>query len=401
MVQLGLIEEAARRIRQDVLRTPLVFTPSMSRMFGARIYLKLENLQRTGSFKARGASFKLSKLAQDRRINEVVAASAGNHAQGVALAARQAGLQSTIVMPEWASLTKQEATRSYGGRVIIHGSNLGQSLTKAQEMAAAGKTLVHPFDDEEIIAGQGTIALEIFADLPDPDLIIVPVGGGGLISGIATAAKSLRPQTRVVGVQAAACPSAIKALESGQALPVRARPSIADGISVKQMGQLTFEIIRELVDDVVLVEEEQIVAAILMLLELKKVLAEGSGAVPLAALLSGAVTGASAQKVVLVVSGGNLDSPLLGRIIGQGLIKRGRIIRIRVSLSDTPGSLALLLARVAELKANVLHIYHDRNVKDLPINITRVDLELETRSFDHVEDIVAQLSQSGYEVELQ
>jgi threonine dehydratase len=400
MVTLKQIEQAAERIRKEVIRTPLIFSPSISRMFGARIYLKLENLQKTGSFKIRGASYKLMKMAENTQRNEVVAASAGNHAQGVALAARQAGFKATIVMPVWASITKQEATRAYGGQVVIHGSNLSESLKKAQEISNTGSQFVHPFDDQDIIAGQGTVALEIFEDLEDPDIIIAPIGGGGFMSGIATVAKTLRPQTKVIGVQAAACPSARKSLEIGQITKVKGRPSIADGISVKQIGEITFGILREFVDEVVLVEEEHIAAAILMLLELKKVLAEGSGAVSLAALLSGSIIAPPDHKIVLVISGGNLDSPLLGRIIGQGLIKRGRIIRVRVSLSDTPGSLALLLSRVADLKANVLHIYHDRNVKDLPIYVTRVDLELETRSNDHVDEIVSELGKLGYEIKL-
>jgi threonine dehydratase len=329
----------------------------------------------------------------------VVAASAGNHAQGVALAARQANLPATIVMPEWVSISKQQATRNYGGHVIIQGQTVGESLTHAQELAQDGRTFIHPYDDRDIICGQGTIGLEILRDLPDIDMIVVPIGGGGLVSGIAAAAKALKPDIKIIGVQAAACPSAFKALQRRRSHRVQARASIADGIAVRQTGELTFAMMMRLVDDVVLVEEEHIAAAILLLLERKKTLAEGAGAVPLAALLKGVVALPRGGKVVLVISGGNVDSPLLGRIINQGLLKNSRIMRISVFLDDTPGSLSRLLGRVAHLKANVLNIFHDRNVLDIPINVTRVNLELETRGPEHVKAVLEDLKASGYALE--
>ncbi len=387
-------------IKSKIMRTPLVHSPSLSRMFGGEIHLKLENLQKTGSFKIRGASYFIMANRKQIGSGGVVAASAGNHAQGVSLAARQARIPATIVMPEWASITKQEATRAYGGRVIISGRSLRESLAKAEDMVPDDKTLIHPFDDPDIITGQGTIALEILADLTATDIIVVPVGGGGLIAGIVSAVKAVQPQVRIIGVQAAACPSAYAARSQGRVTLVDAEQSIADGISVKQVGELNFEIIRRGVDDVVLVGEKDIAAAILLLLERKKILAEGAGAVALAALLNGSVTVPQGGKVVLVISGGNLDSPLLGRIISQGLVNNGRIMRFRVSLDDRPGSLARLLAVMAELEANVLHIYHDRNVRDLPIYVTGVDLELETRGPAHVDDIVKRLNQIGYELKL-
>jgi len=387
-------------MKGKVIRTPLIYSPSLSEMFGGEIYLKLENLQKTGSFKIRGAMYYILTNKDKIGHSGVVAASAGNHAQGVALAASQARIPATIIMPEWASISKQEATRGYGGEIVIEGKSLGESLIKAEEMALGGKIFIHPFNDPDIITGQGTIAHEIIEDLKKIDMIIVPVGGGGLISGIGAFVKSLIPTIKVIGVQSAACPSAYESYYRRKITKVSSQYSIADGISVKQVGELNFEIIRKVVDDVVLVEEDQIAAAILLLLERKKILAEGSGAVSLAALLNGSIKISRKDRVVLLISGGNVDSSLLGRILSQGMLKNGRIMRIRVRLSDTPGSLSQLLIIISALKANVLHIYHDRNVRNLPIYVTHVDLELETRSHKHVEEIAQKLTIAGYDFEL-
>ncbi len=400
MISIENVRQAAKMIKGKVIKTPLVYSPSLSKMFEGEIYLKLENLQKTGSFKIRGATYTILTHKDEIGHGGVVAASAGNHAQGVALAARQALIPATIVMPEWASITKQEATRGYGGEVVIEGQSLEECIKKAEQMALEGKTFIHPFDDPDIIVGQGTMALEILEDLKETDMILVPIGGGGIISGIASTVKSIRPGVKVIGVQSAACPSAYESYRSGKITSVDSYHSIADGISVKQVGDLNFDIIRKCVDDVVLVEEDQIAAAILLLLERKKILAEGAGAVPLAALLNGSVTVPRGSRVVLLISGGNVDSSLLGRILSQGLLKNARIMRIRVRLTDAPGSLAQLLALISGLKANVLHVYHDRRARDLPIYITRVDLELETRGPDHVEKIARKLNMAGYEMEL-
>ncbi|MGE0084966.1 MAG: threonine ammonia-lyase [Desulfococcaceae bacterium] len=397
MLSLKTVQEAAKMIRDTVIRTPLVYSPTFSRIFGAEIWLKLENLQRTGSFKIRGAAHKILRCRNETGPEGVVAASAGNHAQGVALAARNSGIPATIVMPERASISKQEATRGYGGEVILHGRSVGESLEKARELAAQGRMFIHPFDDPDIIAGQGTIGLEIIEDLTDAEMILLPVGGGGLISGVALTAKSLRPDIRIVGVQAAACPSAYESLQKGCITATEAGDSIADGITVRQTGNLNFDIIRKYADDVVLVEEDHIAAAIVMLLERKKTLAEGAGAVPLAALLGGCVKISKGSKVVLVISGGNVDSPLLGRIIRKGLLKNGRIMRIRLQLEDIPGSLSRLLSLIAGLKANVLHIFHDRNIRDMPIHMTWVELDVETRGLPHIEEIRKELKSAGYD----
>ncbi len=400
MISVENVQQAAKMIKGKVIRTPLVYSPSLSKIFEGEIYLKLENLQTTGSFKIRGATYTILTHKDEIGHGGVVAASAGNHAQGVALAARRALIPATIVMPEWASITKQEATRGYGGEVVIEGQSLKECVKKAEQMALEGKTFIHPFDDPDIIVGQGTMGLEILEDLKETDMILVPIGGGGIISGIASTVKSIRPGIKVIGVQSAACPSAYESYRSGKITSVDSYHSIADGISVKQVGNLNFDIIKKCVDDVVLVEEDQIAAAILLLLERKKILAEGAGAVPLAALLNGSVTVPRGSKVVLLISGGNVDSSLLGRILSQGLLKNDRIMRIRVRLTDAPGSLVQLLALISGLKANILNVYHDRRARNLPLYVTRVDLELETRGPDHVEKIAHKLNMAGYEVEL-
>ena len=398
MITLDDIRKASHILHGKVIRTPLIYSPTFSSMSGAEVYLKLENLQGTGSFKLRGATYKIQSQRKHIGPEGVVAASAGNHAQGVALAAKRAGLPATIVMPEWASITKQEATKGYGGQVILEGLNMNDALSKALELAKAGKTFIHPFDDADIITGQGTIGLEILEDLPDTDMIFVAIGGGGLISGIATAAKAIKPEVHIVGVQTAACPGALRAREQGGPTCVEAEKSIADGIAIKQIGNLNFPIIQEKVNDIVLVHEEEIAEAILMLLERKRVLAEGAGAVPLAALLGNDVNVEPGQKVVLVISGGNVDSPLVDRLIRKGLFCHGRMMRISVCLDDIPGSLANLLAIIARLKANVLNIYHARSERDLSIHLSRVELELETRGPDHIGDILDELKNAGYQI---
>lgn len=399
MISLRDIQQAATSLKDKIIKTPLIHAPMLSKQFECDVFLKLENLQATGSFKLRGALYKIMSNLKDIGPSGVVAASAGNHAQGVALAARNAGIPSIIVMPEWASITKQELTRSYGGDVRIFGSSIGECLEKAFEITGKDKTFIHPFDDREVIIGQGTIGLEILNDLKNIDMILAPIGGGGLISGISTAVKNICPKTKVIGVQASACPSAMAAIKKNEITTVELSPSIADGISVKRIGKFNFELIKKNVDDVLLVEENYIASAMLTLLERKKILAEGAGAVTLAALLGNKIASQKGKRIVLIVSGGNIDSPLLGRIINRGLVKNGRLMRIYIILPDTPGSISGLLKIVAEMEANVLHIHHDRNAINIPINNSRVRLELETRSMDHISAIYTHLKKSGYEIE--
>ncbi|MCK9586870.1 threonine ammonia-lyase [Methanothrix soehngenii] len=398
MIEFSDVLQAANILKDRVIRTPLVYSPTFSRIAQAEVYLKLESLQMGGSFKVRGATYKLQSNLKKIQPG-VIAASVGNHAQGVALAASAAGVPATIIMPVWASISKQEATRAYGAEVRLMGKSLVESIEIGRRMAQeTNRIFIHPFDDEEVIAGQGTVGLEILEDLPDTDLIIVPVGGGGLIAGIALAAKAIRPEARVVGVQAASCPSARKALELGRPAEVQAeeRGSIADAIMVTQVGEAPFPLLQKLVDEIVLVDEEQIASAVLKLLERKRILAEGAAAAPLAALLSGSLQVAEGSRVVLVVSGGNVDSLLLERIIAAGLFREGRLMHFSVCLVDSPGSLARLLGLLADQEANVVHIRHARNEGGVAINYTRVDLELETRGFEHIKEIERAMDGAGY-----
>ncbi|MFA5267887.1 MAG: threonine/serine dehydratase, partial [Methanoregula sp.] len=287
MVTLADIRAAEQRIAGHVIRTPLVYSPFISARTGARVYLKLETLQKAGSFKVRGATNKILANIAAVREHGVVAASAGNHAQGVAVAAYAAGVRATIVMPSWASISKQEATRGYDAEVLLYGSSLEESITRSGELAREGRLFIHPYDDDDVIAGQGTIGIEILDDLQNADMIIVPVGGGGLIAGIATAVKAIKPGISVTGVQAAACPSASEAVAAGSPVWVTARPTIADGIRVAKSGARTFPVLKNLVDRIVLATEDEIADAMLLLLERKHVVAEGAGAAPLAALLNG------------------------------------------------------------------------------------------------------------------
>jgi threonine dehydratase len=303
-------------------------------------------------------------------------------------------------MPAWASVSKQAAARSYGARVILHGHNLEESIRFAEDLAKDGMMYISGFDHPEILAGQGTVGLEILEDLPETDLIVVPVGGGGLIAGIAAAVKGIDPRVRVHGVQAAACPSAAEALKAGGPVLVEARETLADGIRVRQVGDLTFPIIRDLVDEIILVEEEEIAGAMLHLLERKKVIAEGAGAAPLAALLSGKVKAGQGSRVVLVVSGGNVDTPLLDRVIHQGLIRNGRVLQAEVVLEDVPGALARLLSVIAGTGGNILQIHHVRGGKDIPVQAVRVALEVETRDEEHRKEVAGAVEKAGYVIQV-
>ncbi|MCX6683629.1 MAG: threonine ammonia-lyase [Methanoregula sp.] len=400
MVSLADIEAAKIRISPHIIHTPLVLSPTISEMTGANVYLKLETLQKAGSFKVRGATNKILSTINTFREQGVVAASAGNHGQGVAVAAHSAGIPATIVMPEWSSLSKQEATRGYGARVIIYGKTLEESIGKAQEIARNGQLFIHPYDDNEVIAGQGTIALEILADLPETDMIIVPVGGGGLIAGIATAAKEKKSEVTIIGAQARVCSSAAEAIRQGAPCRIPAGKTIADGIRVAETGSLTLPIMQQYVDRFVLASEEEIADAMLLLLERKHVVAEGAGAVPLATLMNGSIDVMSGSNVVLVISGGNIESAQLFRVIRQSLARRGRIMHFSVILDDHPGTLAWLLAVIAQEQGNILNIHHTQGENDLPLLMARVNIELETRGPDHITAIKKGLVDNGYEIRI-
>jgi threonine dehydratase len=388
------VVSAQQRIQNAILRTPLIYSDTFSALTGKEVFLKLENLQKGGSFKIRGAYNKLSQIDPAVRRKGVIAASAGNHAQGVAIASALLGVPSTIVMPEGASLAKQMATRSYGGEVILFGRNTDEALEYAQNLAKDGKTLIHPFDDEQVIAGQGTIGLEILEELPNLDGIVVPVGGGGLISGVASVVKKKRPAVKIIGVQSVNAPAGFLSLKQKKRVEVKVKPTLADGIAIRSIGEINFPILRRCVDEIVTVDEEEIASAILLLMERKRVVAEGAGAASLAALLTNRKK-TRLKKVVLVISGGNIDVNLLDRIIEKGLSQTGRMVRLAVLLRDIPGSLLRLTRLMAEHHANILHIVHERADRDIPIGFTRVTLVLETRGPDHIRKIQEGLRNSG------
>jgi threonine dehydratase len=390
------IRAAAENLRGVAHRTPLHRSQTFSEWAGYDVFLKYENQQRTGSFKIRGAYTKLQSLTPEQKAAGVIAPSAGNHAQAVAFAARLAGVPATVFMPGAASLAKVGATEGYGARVQLAGSSVDDAVAAAQAAAARnGATLVHPFDDPAVITGQGTLGLEILEDLPDVDTVVVPLGGGGLLSGIASAIKGQHPQVRVVGVQAAGCAPYVSSLEKGEIEPVHQTTTIADGIAVKRPGELTFSMIRELVDDVVTVTDAEIGQAIVHLLERSKAVVEGAGAVALAAVLAGRVTG---RRVAAVLSGGNVDTPLLMQVIRFGLTNQGRYLVIRTRLIDRPGQLMELLKVIADAHVNILVVSHHRESVEVAVAETGIELILETRDEAHAEQIVALVRSNGYPV---
>ncbi len=395
------IEAARERIKGVVLHTPLIYSHTLSRLGGREVYLKLENLQTTGSFKLRGALNRLTLLKERGEGDRVVAASAGNHGQGVAYAAAHLGIPATIVMPEGASISKQMATQGYGAEVILYGQDISQAVEKARALEAAGYVFIHPYDDPEVIAGQGTLGLEILEDLPEVDTVVVPVGGGGLAAGVTLALKEGRPEPEVlvIGVQTMQVPSLVEAFMKGAPTPVPAAPTLADGIRVPLTGRLPFTILKEYLRDLALVEERDIAQALLLLLEGKKILAEGAGAVTAAALLGPLADRHLGRQVVLLVSGGNIDMPLLERVVPRVLLEKGRLLTLRVALQDIPGSLGRLTALLGEAGANILHLFHDRLARELPLDYTRVELNLETRGPEHGAAVLAALKEAGYEVE--
>jgi len=393
------VEAAQRMIQKIILRTPMIYSDTFSKLTGKEVFLKLENLQKTGSFKIRGAYYKLSQITPSMKKRGVVAASAGNHAQGVALASSILGIHSIVVMPEGVSLAKQMATRAYGGEVVLFGENTDEALNYAKNLAEAGKSFIHPFDDKQVIAGQGTIGLEILEEVPGVEAIVVPTGGGGLISGIAAVVKKRRPDVKVIGVQSIHAPSAFYSFKRGKVVEAKVKPTLADGIALRRVGEITFPLIQKRVDEMVTVGEDEIASAILMLMERKRIVAEGAGATPLAALLSKRWK-TRAKRIVLLISGGNIDFHLLDRIIEKGLAQTGRLVRMSIVLRDVPGALGKLTALVAQYRANILHIIHERTAKDIPIGFSKVILMLETRGADHIRKIRKGFKLGGYSLRM-
>lgn len=392
------IQEAAEYLREIIRPSPLVHSGYFSRKFNADIFLKLENLQETGSFKIRGAYNRLRRLSSHEREKGVITASAGNHAQGVAWASQRVGTKATIVMPEKVSLRKLSAVRDYGGETILFGKNFGDAYVHAQSLSKERNQIFIPgFDDFYIIAGQGTIGLELSDHLDSDTVIVVPVGGGGLIAGIASCVKSICPDTRIIGVQTKSCPSMILSLEKSHPTEFCHSPTLADGIAVATPGKLNFEMVQQYVDRLVAVEEETIAGAVLNLLEKANIIAEGAGAVPLAALLEGCFH-QTAKRYILIISGGNIEVNTIDLILQRGAIQQGKLINIEVNLLDIPGSLWRLLGVITEEKANILQITHNRLNLQNSIGISRVSLQLETRGAEHGADIVTHLEREGYSV---
>ncbi len=387
------IRDAAWLLADKVVRTPLNESAVLSELSGAGVFLKMENLQYTASFKERGALVKLSTLSGEQRRHGVIAMSAGNHAQGVARHATLAGIPATIVMPRDTPFIKVAQTRTLGARVELFGDGLDEATAHARDLAAAGgSTFVHPYDDPEVIAGQGTVALEMLADRPDLDCLLVPVGGGGLISGMAVAAKALRPSIEVIGVEAAAYPGLRAALDG--APPPAGGPTIAEGIAVKQPGGLPLAIARTLVDDVLTVDEPEIESAVQVLVELEKTVAEGAGAAALAALFAHRDRFAG-RRCGLVVSGGNIDSRLLASILMRGLARSGRLARLRIGIPDRPGQLAEVARLIGRSGGNIIEVLHQRLFHDVPVKATELDVVVETRGPDHTRDLIAALNAGG------
>ena len=385
-------------VRPYVYHTPLLQSRTLSAMTGATVYLKAENLQRAGSYKVRGATYKLSRLTAEERAQGVIAASAGNHAQGVAIAARALGVSCAIVMPATAPLSKVTATESYGARVILAGATYNDAYERACEIQReTGAIYIHAFDDPDIIAGQGAVGLEILADLPDVEAIVAPIGGGGLISGIATAVKALKPDVRIIGVEAAGAASMRDSLAAGHLVKLDTLATVADGIAVKSPGARTFAIARKLVDEVVTVEDDDIIRTVLLLMERGKLVVEGAGAAGAAALLAGAITLPGARTAV-VLSGGNIDMNLVGRFIAHGLAIQGRYLALRTLLVDRPGELLRLLAIIAEQNVNVLDVDHHRAAPHAPIQHVEVSLTLETRNREHCDLLIRSLRDQGFSV---
>ena len=410
MVNLSHIQSALVRVRKSIHVSPCTRSETFSELTGNSIYLKLENRQRTGAYKERGALNKLLSLTAEERSQGVIAASAGNHAQAVAYHASNLGIRARIVMPLATPLIKVSATRGYGGDVVLHGANYDEAYEEAIRLGAQDRlTFVHAFNDDEVIAGQGTLGLELLEQHPDLELVVVPVGGGGLIGGIGCALKETNPRIQVIGVQPARLPSVKVALSEGKPVTLPSAVTIADGIAVRRTGELTLPLIQKYVDDIVTVEEEEIANAVLLLLEREKTLAEGAGAAAVAALVNRCIPtirdsmtpdsmigDKAGKKVVAIVSGGNIDVTLLARIIERGLVKDGRLVRLRVHLPDYPGALHRLTGILAQHRANIVETSYDRAYHNVNLGDTAIDITMETRGPEHIAELISALGANGY-----
>ena len=396
MLTIDNVYKASRVLKEVARRTDVIAAPKLCK--GVELYLKTENLQITGSFKVRGAYYKMTRLSAEEKARGVIACSAGNHAQGVALAAKKNGIKAVICLPEGAPISKVEATKSYGAEVCLVQGVYDDAYQKALQLRdEQGYTFIHPFDDEDVIAGQGTIALELIEQIPDLDAIIVPIGGGGLISGIAYTAKTLNPHIKIYGVQAQGAPSMKNAVEQGDLDGLSSVSTIADGIAVKKPGALTYELCKKYVDEIVTVTDDEISAAILALMEQHKLVTEGAGAVGVAAAMFGKLD-LNGKKAVCVLSGGNVDVTILSRVINRGLVMSGRNCQFMIELKDQPGQLRNVLRIIAELGGNVTSVVHERANAGSEVNGCYVRIVLETRNFEHIEQIQCALSDFGFKI---
>jgi threonine dehydratase len=394
------IREARERIRGGVKETPCTESLAFADVTEARVHLKLESMHRTGSFKERGALNRLMVAGPEERARGVITMSAGNHAQALAYHARRLGIVATVVMPVVTPLIKVSRTRALGAQVVLHGATLDDSAVEARRRVEAdGLTLVHPFDDDQVIAGQGTVGLELAEQVPELTTVVVPIGGGGLISGIAIALESLRPEVRVIGVEPEAAASARAAREAGERTMLDSVETMADGVAVKRVGERTFPLIERFVDDIVTVSEDEIASAIVSMLEQDRIVVEGAGAVGVAALATGKVGMSRGDDVAVVISGGNIDLNLMSRIIERGLSADGRVVRLRVRVRDRPGALARLTQAVATAEGNVLEVYHRRGFADISVPDVEIVIHMETRGREHAAEIVAALEALGHTVE--
>ena len=396
MLTLDKIYHAQYVLKGFVRHTDIINSHVLSLITGCDIYLKPENLQRTGSFKVRGAYYKISQLSEEEKAKGVIACSAGNHAQGVAIASKKFGINAKICMPDGAPISKIEATKGYGAEVILVPGVYDDAHNEAEKLKEQyGYTLIHPFDDDDIIAGQGTIGLEIINELPDVDAIVVPVGGGGLIAGVAYAVKSLNPKIRIYGVQSTGAPSMANSVHDGKLETLPSVSTIADGIAVKSPGSLTYELCSKYVDDIVTVTDEQISAAILALIEKQKMIAEGAGAVSLAAVMFNKIPDIKGKKVCCLISGGNIDVNILSRVINRGLLMSGRCTTLTLELVDRPGQLKEVISIIAQSGANVTGVLHERTNEGTDINGCYLKVSLETRNFEHINQIKTMLREHG------
>lgn len=399
MIKLSDIEKAQERISSQIIKTPTTYSTMLSELVDCKVYLKLENLQFTGAYKVRGALNRIGKLTEEEKSKGVIASSAGNHAQGVALAAKKFGIKATIVMPETTPLSKIQGTKKFGAEVILHGNFYDDAYQRALEIQKEqGQTFIHPFNDLDIIAGQGTIGLEMYEAIQDFDTVIVPIGGGGLISGVATALKEKNPNIRIIGVEAEQMPAMKTSIEKNTITTIDKKRTIADGIAVTTVKENTFEIVKKLVDEIVTVSELEMAHAIMKLLEVEKVLVEGAGAAGFAALMAGKIHDVKNKKVGIVISGGNIDINFLSKVLERGLCEDGRLCNLKIIVPDSPGIIAEISGIVAKYGANIVDIYHNRTFSNTHLGQTAVHFTLETKGHEHIEKVIKAIKESGLDV---